>query len=54
MEALIWAEEEEKWFVYPKRSCLPFTSALNVANIQSMLKYFRAENVLKCVVGVVG
>lgn len=52
-EALRWAEEEEKWFVYLKRNYLQSTSALNVANTQSMLRDSPVVNVLECDVGIV-
>jgi hypothetical protein len=51
-EVIIWAEEEEKWFVYLRRNYLQSFYALNVENIQSMLKYYPVVNMLKSDVGV--
>jgi hypothetical protein len=47
-EVLGWAEEEEKWFVYLKRSYLLFISAPSVENRQSMLTFFLVVNMLEC------
>jgi hypothetical protein len=47
-EVLGWADEEEKWFVYLKRSYLLFISAPNVENRQSMFTYFLVANMLEC------